>query len=74
MYCGITSYLYTLTHGCFVNTSEACSILATDVNAVDLLTAHHFIINTASLSFIDTLQREVQVKANVAITIDYVNQ
>lgn len=86
VYCGITSYLCTLTHGCFAeidrvggtlkpgcNTSEACSILATDANAVDLLTARHFIINTASLSFIDSLQREVQVKANVSINVDDVN-
>ena len=77
-HCGITSYLCTLTHGCFAeinsigstlkpgcNTTEACSILASDANAIDLLTACHFIINTASISFIDSLQKKVQVKANV---------
>ena len=71
----------TLTHGCFAeidrvgstlkpgcSASEAYSILATDANAVDLVTAHHFIINTASLSFIDSLQRKEQVKANMTIT------
>ena len=67
-YRGITSYLCTLSHGCFEeidrvsyiskpgsSTSESTSILPTDANAVDLFTAQHFTLSTASASFMVSL-------------------